>query len=52
MDAVTPWRDLLASIAPHAPAGKKGRPPFSLEVMLRIRLLLQLFGHSVSSPFR
>ena len=26
MDAVTPWSDLLALIAPHAPAGKNGRP--------------------------
>ena len=46
MDAVTPWSDLLALIAPHAPAGKNGRPPFALEVMLRIHLLQQLFGHS------
>jgi len=46
MDAVTPWRDLLALIAPHAPAGKNVRPPFALEVMLRIHLLQKLFGHS------
>jgi len=46
MDAVTPWSELLALIAPHAPAGKNGRPPFALEVMLRIHLLQQLFGHS------
>lgn len=41
-----PWPDLLAPIAPHAPAGKTGRPPFALEVMLRIHLLQQFFGHS------
>ena len=46
MDAVIPWLDLLALIAPHAPAGKTGRPPFALETMLRIHLLQQFFGHS------
>ena len=39
MDRVVPWSQLLALIAPHAPAGKTGRPPFALEVMLRIHLL-------------
>ena len=46
MDLVIPWSDLLALIAPHAPAGKTGRPPFALETMLRIHLLQQFFGHS------
>ncbi len=46
MDRVIPWSDLLALIAPHAPAGKTGRPPFALETMLRIHLLQQFFGHS------
>lgn len=46
MDRVIPWSDLLALIAPHAPAGKTGRPPFATEVMLRIHLLQQFFGHS------
>lgn len=46
MDRVIPWSQLLALIAPHAPAGKTGRPPFALEVMLRIHLLQQFFGHS------
>jgi len=45
MDAVIPWPDLLALIAPHAPAGKAGPPPFALETMLRIHLLQQFFGH-------
>jgi len=43
---VIPWSELLALIAPHAPAGKTGRPPFPAEVMLRIHLLQQFFGHS------
>ncbi|CQR41667.1 transposase [Thiomonas sp. CB3] len=46
MDRVIPWSQLLALIAPHAPAGKTGRPPFATEVMLRIHLLQQFFGHS------
>ena len=46
MDRVMPWSQLLALIAPHAPAGKTGRPPFATEVMLRIHLLQQFFGHS------
>ncbi len=46
MDQVIPWSDLLALIAPHAPAGRTGRPPFAVELMLRIHLLQQFFGHS------
>ena len=46
MDAVIPWTQLLGLIAAHAPAGKNGRPPFAPEVMLRIHLLQQFFGHS------
>ena len=46
MNLVIPWSELLALIAPHAPAGKTGRPPFPTEVMLRIHLLQQFFGHS------
>ena len=46
MNLVIPWSQLLELIAPHAPAGKTGRPPFATEVMLRIHLLQQFFGHS------
>lgn len=46
MNLVIPWSHLLALITPHAPAGKTGRPPFATEVMLRIHLLQQFFGHS------
>lgn len=46
MNLVIPWAEVLALIAPHAPAGKTGRPPFALETMLRIHLLQQFFGHS------
>ncbi len=46
MNLVIPWSELLSLIAPHAPVGKTGRPPFATEVMLRIHLLQQFFGHS------
>jgi transposase, IS5 family len=46
MNLVIPWSELLALFAPHAPRGKTGRPPFATEVMLRIHLLQQFFGHS------
>ena len=46
MNLVLPWTELLALIAPHASAGKTGRPPFATEVMMRIHLLQQFFGHS------
>jgi IS5 family transposase len=46
MNLVIPWTELLALIAPHAAAGKTGRPPFATEAMMRIYLLQQFFGHS------
>jgi hypothetical protein len=36
MSLVIPWSELLALIAPHAPLGRTGRPPFATEVVLRI----------------
>jgi IS5 family transposase len=46
MNPVIPCFELLALIAPHAPEGKTGRPPFPTEVILRIHLLQQFSGHS------
>lgn len=46
MERVVPWNALLALIAPHAPRKDKGRPPFGIEVMLRIHFLQQWFGLS------
>lgn len=48
MNLVVPWGELVALIAPHAPApgGKGGRPPFALETMLRIHFLQQWFNLS------
>ncbi|NJK42330.1 MAG: IS5 family transposase [Aquincola sp.] len=46
MNRVVPWADLVALVAPFAPEGKKGRPPFSVETMLRIHFMQQWFGLS------
>lgn len=46
MNRVIPWTELLDLIEPHASVGKTGRPPFPSEVMLRIHLLQQFFGHA------
>ncbi len=46
MEWVVPWAELLALIAPHYPKGKNGRPPFGVDVMLRIHFMQQWFGLS------
>ena len=40
MEATLPWEAFLGLIQPiyHQPSAKGGRPPFPLEVMLRIHL--------------
>jgi len=43
MNAVIPWAELVALIAPHYPKPKLGRPPMPLETMLRIYFLQQWF---------
>jgi len=50
MEATVPWDSFLALIQPvyYKPTAKGGRPPFSLEVMLRIHLLQQWF--TLSNP--
>jgi len=48
MDAVIPWADLRALIAPHYPKAGNGRQPIGLERMLRIYFLQQWF--SLSDP--
>jgi transposase, IS5 family len=40
MNRVVPWRELVALVLPHAPEGKRGRPPFPVETMLRIHFML------------
>jgi IS5 family transposase len=46
MNAVIPWTDLGALIAPHYPTVGRGRPPMPLETMLRIYFLQQWFDLS------
>ncbi|MDH4463274.1 MAG: IS5 family transposase [Acidovorax sp.] len=48
MERVVPWVALVALIAPYAPEGKRGRPPFAVETMLRIHFMQQWF--TLSDP--
>jgi IS5 family transposase len=48
MDRVVPWAALVELVAAHAPEGKKGRPPFPIETMLRIHFMQQWF--TLSDP--
>ena len=44
MEQVVPWARLEALIAPHYPAGKRGRPPVGVARMLRLYFLQQWYG--------
>ena len=44
MEAILPWAQLLAVIAPHYPKGERGRPPIGVERMLRVYFLQQWYG--------
>jgi len=46
MDRVVPWSELVALISPFMPEGRRGRPPFAVEVMLRIHFMQQWFNLS------
>lgn len=46
MDQVVPWADLVQLIGPHSPEGRRGRPPFAVETMLRIHFMQQWFALS------
>ncbi len=46
MYRVVPWAALVALVIPHAPTGRRGRPPFPVETMLRIHFMQQWFGLS------
>jgi IS5 family transposase len=48
MEAVVPWAELVRVIAPYYPEGRTGRPPFSLETMLRVHFMQQWF--TLSDP--
>lgn len=46
MEKVVPWVDLVSLVSPYLPEGKRGRPPFSPETMLRIHFMQQWFALS------
>ena len=48
MERVVPWQALIDLITPYAPEGKRGRPPFAVETMLRIHFMQQWF--TLSDP--
>ena len=48
MERVVPWAALVELVAPYAPEGLRGRPPFSVETMLRIHFMQQWF--TLSDP--
>jgi transposase, IS5 family len=48
MERVVPWQALTDLITPYAPEGKRGRPPFPVETMLRIHFMQQWF--TLSDP--
>jgi IS5 family transposase len=48
MERVVPWAALVELVAPFAPEGRRGRPPFSIDTMLRIHFMQQWF--TLSDP--
>jgi IS5 family transposase len=46
MDAMMPWSELLALVAPYYSKGETGRKPVGLEIMLRVYFLQQWFALS------
>lgn len=46
MERVVPWADLVALVSPYLPEGRRGRPPFAPETMLRIHFMQQWFNLS------
>ena len=48
MEQVVPWAALVELIAPYYPQGRTGRPPFSLQTMLRVHFMQQWF--TLSDP--
>ena len=46
MDEIIPWDEWVGIIRPYYPAGKRGRPPIEIEIMLRMYLLQCWFSLS------
>lgn len=43
-EKVLPGADLAVLVSPYLPEGKRGRPPLSPEIMLRIHFMQQWFA--------
>jgi IS5 family transposase len=52
MEAVVPWKELIDRVEPHYPKTSSlgGRPPYPLETMLRIHLILLSRIHPMIFP--
>ncbi len=48
MERVVPGLDLVGLITPYAPEGKRGRPPYAVDTMLRIHFMQRWF--TLSDP--
>jgi IS5 family transposase len=48
LEQVVPWAALVELITPYYPQGKTGRPPFSVQTMLRVHFMQQWF--TLSDP--
>jgi transposase, IS5 family len=46
MERVVPWSALVELVASYMPEGRRGRPPFAVEAMLRIHFMQQWFNLS------
>lgn len=46
MEKVVPWGELVELVTPYLPEGKRGRPPFLPETMLRVHFMQQWFALS------
>jgi len=46
MEQVVPWANLVSLVWPYLPEGRRGRPPFAAEAMLRIHFMQQWFNLS------
>lgn len=46
MEKLVPWAELVYLMSPYLPEGKRGRPPFLCETMLRIHFMHQWFALS------
>ena len=46
MERVVPWAELVTLVSPYMPEGRRGRPPFAVEPMLRIHFMQQWFNLS------